>query len=158
MTKSAIWDLRVGFGGNGNSSLKNPFLDGYCLTEGPFSMLEAAYIGPEYKPHCLSRGFESGENLAKLGESLKPEAVEQVLSLPDYDAFNIGLENGPHLAIPKIIAGDFQYFSAPNGMVFSFGRDLVCWKTNLAVLRSCILFASHTDRSYMVDVAADQFS
>lgn len=121
MTKSPILDDTNGFGGNGNASIKEPFLDGYCMTEGPFSRLEMPYIGADYKPHCLSRGFPSPEKLARLGQELRPEALEQVLRLPDYESFNLGLEKGPHLAVPKIIRGDFQYFTAPNGSCPSLG-------------------------------------
>ena len=115
MTRSPILDDTNGFGGNGNASIKEPFLEGYCLTEGPFSRLETFYIGADYKPHCLSRGFPSPEKLARLSQDLRPEALEKLLSLTDYESFNLGLEKGPHLAMPKIIRGDFQYFTAPNG-------------------------------------------
>lgn len=115
MTESPILDCATGFGGNGNVSLKEPFLDGYCLTDGPFGRLEMPYIGADYKPHCLSRGFPTDEKAARLSQSLRPEALEGILSVLDYESLNSGLENGPHLAVPKIIRGDFQYFTAPNG-------------------------------------------
>lgn len=121
MTKSPILDNTNGFGGNGNATIKEPFLDGYCLTEGPFSRLQMPYLGADYKPLCLSRGFPSPGKLARLGQELGPEALEKVLSLPDYESFNLGLEKGPHLAMPKIIRGDFQYFTAPNGLCPSVG-------------------------------------
>lgn len=108
-------DYGTGFGGDGNASIKEPFLDGYCLTQGPFSRLKSPYVGADYRPHCLSRRFEDGEKLAKLSEAVKPSALKSILDLSDYKSFNLGLEDGPHLAVPKIIHGDFQYFTAPNG-------------------------------------------
>ncbi|KAK4694932.1 hypothetical protein P7C71_g2727, partial [Lecanoromycetidae sp. Uapishka_2] len=118
VAKSPILDNANGFGGDGNASLKVPFLNGYCLTEGPFSRLDMAYIGADYNPHCLSRGFPSRKKRARMGHDLGPEALEKLLNLPDYESFNLGLENGPHLALPKIIRGDFQYFTAPNDPLF----------------------------------------
>lgn len=73
------------------------------------------YIGADYKPHCLSRGFPTDKQVARLSQSLRPEALEGILSVLDYESLNSALENGPHLAVPKIIRGDFQYFTAPNG-------------------------------------------
>lgn len=131
ITKSPVLDYTNGFGGNGNTSIKEPFLDGFCLTEGPFSRLEMPYIGADYKPHCLSRGFPNREKLARLGQDLRPEALGKVLSLTDYESFNLGLENGPHLAVPKMIRGDFQYFTAPNGLCSSgykrYVGKLILW-------------------------------
>ena len=121
MTNSPIFDKTIGFGGNGNVPIQGPFRPGYCLTEGPFGRLEVSYIGDEYKPHCLSRGFPRPEKVARLGQDLGPEALQKILSLREYDSFNLGLEKGPHLAVPKIIGGDFQYFTAPNGLLPPLG-------------------------------------
>lgn len=111
-----MWDNKDGFGGNGDSSIGDPFFQGYCVVDGPFAKLQVLYVGADFKPHCLSRGFEGGQKLARLGQGLKPEVLEEVLSLPDYEAFNLGLEDGPHLNIPKIIHGDFKFFTAPYGV------------------------------------------
>lgn len=154
VTKSPVWDLEEGFGGNGNVSIKEPLLDGYCLTQGPFSRLEVPYIGADYKPHCLSRRFQSGEKLARLGQALAPQAVESVLNLSDYESFNLALEDGPHLAVPKIIRGDFQYFTAPNGLsIWSLSN---CRRTDLIALRPLVHSPPHATRSFMVDMAADR--
>lgn len=115
MTESPILDCATSFGGNGNVSLKEPFLDGYCLTDGPFGSLEMPYIGADYKPQCLSRGFPNYKKAARLSHGLRPEALEGILSLLDYESLNSGLENGPHLAVPKIVRGNFQFLTAPNG-------------------------------------------
>ena len=39
-----------------------------------------------------------------------------MLEKADYDSFNIGLELGPHNAIPKTVRGDFYRVTAPYGM------------------------------------------
>ena len=105
-----------GFGGNRNvgATPGRPFCNGYCLSTGPFANLQVLYVSPDYRPHCLSRGLESGTRLARLGESLKPEKMKGFF-LSDFEAFNLGLEDGPHLTIPKIIQGDFTLFTAPCG-------------------------------------------
>ena len=85
------------------------------MADGPFAELEVLYTGADYKPHCLSRGFQGGEKLARLGQGLKPEVLKEVLGQPSYEEFNLGLEDGPHLIIPKCIRGDFTLFTAPYG-------------------------------------------
>lgn len=112
---SPVWDESVGFGGNGNRSLGDPVFKAHCVDQGPFAKLEVPYFEDIYKPHCLLRGFESGESLAELGAEFKPEALDRLLLTNDYNAFNLGLENGPHIAIPKSINGDFSLHTAPFG-------------------------------------------
>ena len=121
MTNSPILEDTNGFGGNGNPNIQGSFRHGHCLTEGPFKGLGVSYLGDKYKPHCLSRDFPRTEKVARRGQALGPEAVGKVMSLRDYESFNLGLEKGPHLAMPKIIRGDFQYFTAPNGLCPSLG-------------------------------------
>ncbi|KAL9005489.1 MAG: hypothetical protein Q9188_001726 [Gyalolechia gomerana] len=115
ITLSPVWDESVGFGGNGNRSLGDPVFKAHCVDQGPFAKLEVPYFEDIYKPHCLLRGFESGESLAELGAEFKPEALDRLLLTNDYNAFNLGLENGPHIAIPKSINGDFSLHTAPFG-------------------------------------------
>lgn len=38
-----------------------------------------------------------------------------LLLSPDYNGLNLGLEHGPHVAIPKSINGDFSLHTAPFG-------------------------------------------
>ena len=92
MTKSPVLDHTNGFGANGNASIKEPFLDGYRLTEGPFSRLEMPYIGADYKPHCLSCGFPSPERLARLGQDLRPEAV--ITTAREWNHFHFAVAPG----------------------------------------------------------------
>lgn len=94
-----------------------PIFGGYCVTEGPFAGLEVPYFEHIYQPHCLTRGFESGERLISLRGDLKPEALNKLLQLSDYNSFNLGLENGPHVAIPRSVNGDFSLHTAPAGNI-----------------------------------------
>ena len=115
ITKSPIWDADFGFGGNGDPNVGELILDGHCVTDGPFSDLIIPYLDAEYIPHCLSRGFENGRELAGNGSRFSPEALEALLRVDDYEAFNLGLEDGPHVAIPRSIRGDFSLLTAPSG-------------------------------------------
>jgi len=73
------------------------------------------YLDAEYTPHCLSRGFEHGHELAEHGTWFNPAALEALLRVNDYETFNLGLEDGPHIAIPRSIRGDFLLLTAPSG-------------------------------------------
>ena len=115
ITKSPVWDDASGFGGNGNASIGDRIENGHCVTTGPFARLEVLYLGDDNITHCLSRGFEHSSALQTLGRNLQPAKVEKLLLQNDYESFNLGLEDGPHLSIPKIIRGDFAFFTAPNG-------------------------------------------
>ena len=74
------------------------------------------YLGADSMPHCLSRGFKSGQELVEKGSWVKPAALEALLRGDDYEAFNLGLEDSAHNALPLIIRGDFSLFTAPSGM------------------------------------------
>ena len=89
---------------------------GHCVTDGPFAHFEIPYLDAVYRPHCLSRGFENGSELAKHGTWFNPAALETLLGVDEYDAFNLGLEDGPHIAIPRSIRGDFSLLTAPSGV------------------------------------------
>jgi tyrosinase len=116
VTKAPIWDSESGFGSDGESSMsQGAILNGYCVNDGPFQNLEIPYLDEKYYPHCLSRGFLSGDDLLEQSENLSTHKIEEVLSLNDYNEFNLGLENGPHLAIPRSIRGDFSLLTAPSG-------------------------------------------
>ena len=93
-----------------------PILNGHCIDNGPFAQLEVLYLAGDYQPHCLSRGFEHGQELARLSRGLRPESLEDLLLKPNYEDFNLGLEEGPHLSVPRIVRGDFTAFTAPSGM------------------------------------------
>ena len=116
VTKAPVWDPENGFGGNGDPDVGESIVKGHCVTDGPFAMLEVLYLKSELKPHCLSRGFESGTALAQLGQGLRPQVLEDLLAMGDYETFNLGLEDGPHISIPRSIRGDFSLFTAPYGM------------------------------------------
>ena len=116
LIRSPIWDNYTGFGGNGNSSDDKSVAYGYCVTDGPFARLTALIWGVEDKPHCFSRGFANHDKVKKFGLRVSPQALEKMLEKADYDSFNIGLELGPHNAIPKTVRGDFYRVTAPYGM------------------------------------------
>lgn len=114
ITTSPIWAIDTGFGGNGNTSHGAAVFQAYCVTEGPFAYLHVPYFENIYRPHCLLRGFD--QNLTNFRDALKPESLQDLLLSQDYDKLNLGLENGPHVAIPKSINGDFSLHTAPFGI------------------------------------------
>jgi len=113
VTMSPVWDIKTGFGGNGNVGVGSPVFKAHCVTEGPFANLEVPYYEDIYEPHCLLRGFD--ENLEDFRLELHPETLMKLLLSPDYRSINLGLEHGPHVAIPKSINGDFSIHTAPFG-------------------------------------------
>ena len=116
MTKAPVWDMELGFGGDGNASDVESVAYGHCVTDGPFGRLELMNYGQETKPHCLSRGFLDDANArGELGKAVGPEALEGLLRKDDYSEFNLGLEMGAHNSVPFVVRGDFYKFTAPNG-------------------------------------------
>jgi tyrosinase len=90
---------------------------GHCVQDGPFSDLQVQYYNKDWKPHCLSRGFLTGDLLNYFGtQRLQGGTIAAVLEEPDYYRFLLKLEDGPHSAIPITVRGDFSRFTAPNGM------------------------------------------
>ena len=153
ITNAPVWDDMSGFGSNGNTSNIESTMKGYCVDSGPFANLQVLYLDSRLSQHCLSRGFESGETLTALGQHLRPEALEDLMEIPDYNTFNLMLEDGPHDAVPRSIRGDFSLFTAPYGKVL-----LVPFHTDLHLLTPCsrsgILPSPHPARPALVDLAA----
>ena len=118
IASSPVWNVETGFGGNGNFSVGHPVLKAHCVTEGPFAGLEVLYFENIYQPHCLLRGFDKPPKSFR--RELQPKALLKLLLSPDYDSINLGLEHGPHNAIPRSINGDFSLQMAP------FGKNLPC--------------------------------
>ena len=114
ITHAPIWDVNLGFGGDGDEKDLES-IHGHCVTDGPFARLKVLYVEKFPYPHCLSRGFATGENLTRFSAALEPEALDELLRTPDYAAFNLGVEDGPHLSIPRSIHGDFSTVTAPAG-------------------------------------------
>ena len=112
-----VWDLEHGFSGNGRESSEPSlyFPRTHCVEDGRFGNMQVARAGPVLISHCLTRDFGSGEPIANLSQLLRPEAVEELLLEDDYFRFTLRFENGPHVAIPKFILGDFRLSTSPNG-------------------------------------------
>ena len=115
-SQSPVWDAETGFGGDGGVDSPRSVGQGRCVADGPFAGLQALYSNLRYRPHCLSRGFPSERELARWTRAFRPEAVKKVMAIREYRDFYLELENGPHLAIPYSIRGDFYRFTAPYGM------------------------------------------
>ena len=114
VTQAPVWDTILGFGGDGNDKDLES-IHGHCVTDGPFARLKVLYVEKFPYPHCLSRGFALGDNLTRFSAALEPTALDELLRTPDYAAFNLGMEEGPHLSIPRSIHGDFSTVTAPAG-------------------------------------------
>ena len=78
-------------------------------------MTKVPFLDSEIHPHCLSRGFETGDAMLEHGRWFSPLALEKLLMLRDYESFLLALEHGPHNAIPRSIRGDFLLLTAPFG-------------------------------------------
>ncbi|MCJ1396714.1 hypothetical protein MMC18_009606 [Xylographa bjoerkii] len=113
-----VWDSDTGFGGSGGADAPDSVGEGTCVTDGPFAGLQELYWNLQYHPHCLSRGFPPDKVLARWTSNLRPEVVEQIMAMKEYEEFYLALENGPHLAIPYSVRGDFYAFTAPNDPIF----------------------------------------
>ncbi|MDI1484948.1 MAG: hypothetical protein OHK93_000082 [Ramalina farinacea] len=103
-------------GSDGDVTAGEPLFNAQCVSDGPFAGLEVLYFEDIYRPHCLLRGFD--KRLVEFRDALRPEALQELLSATDYRSLNLGLENGPHIAIPKSVNGDFSLHSAPADPVF----------------------------------------
>lgn len=114
VTLAPVWDTILGFGGDGNEKDLES-VHGHCVTDGPFARLKVLYVEKFPYPHCLSRGFAKGENLTRYSAALKPAALDELLHTPNHATFNLGVEDGPHLSIPRSIHGDFSTVTAPAG-------------------------------------------
>ncbi|KAH8724982.1 hypothetical protein GQ44DRAFT_772714 [Phaeosphaeriaceae sp. PMI808] len=104
ITAAPIWAAEDGFGSNGHPSegLEKAINGGYCVQDGPFRHFSVPYLDKSYWPHCLTRGFLTGDELKNKSQLLAPDVLEGLLDMEDYSSFNLGLENGPHNVIPQI--------------------------------------------------------
>ena len=115
-TESPVWGSPDGFGGNGDaSSTKEGVSHGNCVTDGPFANFQVPWVNRKVRPHCLSRGFLEGENLTHYGEWFQPSAVNSLMEKENYEEFFLGVEDGPHIAVPRSVRGDFAVLTAPSG-------------------------------------------
>lgn len=122
LARSPLWDADNGFGANGVEE-RPGVVRGNCVVDGPFASTDRYWIDFDNgtlvnRPHCLSRGFASGEARSYLQRVLKPTFVESLLDAPTYDSFFATFENTTHNAIPSFIGGDFAMPTAPNDPVF----------------------------------------
>jgi tyrosinase len=117
ITKASVWDDELGFGGDGNTSDPTTSINGSCVTTGPFARLQVPVVKINSHPHCLSRKFARGEDLIRfVGKAIRPAAIEDLLRLSDYMAFNLGLEYNAHRSIPRGVLGDFSGYTARAGL------------------------------------------
>jgi tyrosinase len=101
------------------------------VTDGPFAHLEVLYVERYPYPHCLSRDFARGEALQNFSRAIRPAALNELLKIKDYETFNLAVEDGPHLSIPRFVHGDFSTITAPAGKSWSFPLlCLVCGGTH----------------------------
>ncbi|EFY95267.2 putative domain, di-copper centre [Metarhizium robertsii ARSEF 23] len=125
LAQSPIWSTS-GFGSDGTSTGERGVGNGHCVTDGPFANStrnwQAEEIGSQFKisrnPHCLSRGFQTGDAKKKLQARVTPESIISILEQDSYAEFFKKLEDHAHNAIPQFIRGDFLLQTAPNDPVF----------------------------------------
>jgi tyrosinase len=121
---SPVWDLENGFGGNGEQTQGTMALyDGTCVRRGPFANTTRHWISKANghgfdilaNPHCLSRGFEIGQQKTRFEDRITPDAINEVLKQSTYMEFLNRLEVKAHNSIPQFVRGDFFALTAPNG-------------------------------------------
>ena len=139
VTQAPVWDNILGFGGDGDEKDLES-VHGHCVTDGPFARLQVLYVEKFPYPHCLSRGFARGDNLTRFSAALEPRALDELLRTPDYATFNLGVEDGPHLSIPRSVHGDFSTVTAPAGLSHSHG--LISVSTDLIQIQ-CSFSITH---------------
>jgi tyrosinase len=129
LTTAPVWSSDLGFGTDGNATDLES-IHGHCVTDGPFANLEVLYVEKYPYLHCLSRDFARGEALLNFSQAIRPAALHELLKIEDYETFNLAVENGPHLSIPRFVHGDFSTITAPAGESRSFSC-LFClfWKS-----------------------------
>ncbi|KAM0268960.1 hypothetical protein ACHAPA_004560 [Fusarium lateritium] len=128
LATSPVFDSNGGFGGNGSSasSAQPELFGGYCVMDGPFANAtrhwQSKSNGHGFEilrnPHCLSRGFQSGEKKLKLEDRVTIAAINSVLTIPAYEEFVDALEVQAHNSTPQFVQGDFYGLTAPNDPVF----------------------------------------
>ncbi|KAG8670411.1 hypothetical protein FPOAC2_09773 [Fusarium poae] len=122
--KSAIWDAKTGFGGNGSPNRTESINNGRdvrkCLDDGPFKDLHPEYLGTKRDPHCLSRNWNDGtSNIGNMfSDAYTPETVKKVQAVDNYDEYRYTLEGGPHGAIHSSIGGDMVPNTSPSDPLF----------------------------------------
>jgi hypothetical protein len=65
-------------------------------------------------------------------DRVRPDVVRELLNVDNYEAFNLGIEHGPHLAMPRGVLGDILKNTAPYGQ--SLHRIIFfcsCWRASL---------------------------
>ncbi|TGO44322.1 hypothetical protein BOTNAR_0861g00040 [Botryotinia narcissicola] len=106
---SPVWDSQRGFGGDGKSSDESTVGQGStpsCVIDGPFAGLEAMFYGEDYRPHCLSRGFSTGESLRELSELIRPDVLGEIMQEKEFKNFAERLEKNAH----RFVSGNPVFF------------------------------------------------
>lgn len=163
LRSSPVWDTQTGFGGDGDPGGDVVTHNGRCVRSGPFADMVRAYSATSsghshhsdhvnLQPHCLSRGFATGDLLEKIRPLISPQTVSDTLKQRDYFSFFAKFETGSHNAIPQFIHGDFLTFTAPNGMLPTPLSSL--HDADGCICRSYLLATSYSDRSFVVALAA----
>jgi tyrosinase len=111
-----VFDDESGFGGDGDENGEVTVGNGRCVTSGPFVDLKALYYDDQYQPHCLSRGFAKGTELAELTRLIQPESIDEVMQEKEFAHFAHKLESRAHKFISHSIRGDFSKYTGPYGI------------------------------------------
>ena len=102
-----------GFGGDGNTTRETTVGEGRCITNGLFARLEAMFYDAKYQPHCFSRGFSNGDEMAELTKLVQPEVLEELMRELDFGSFTPEMERRAHHFISRSIRGDFSKYPNP---------------------------------------------
>jgi len=115
---SPIFDLQLGFGGDGRFGEEENASNGTCVADGPFSHYIGLYVNDDYAPHCLSRQFGEGFFIKDTSQSpYRPEVVQRLLSAPTFEAFTEGIYE-LHDDVHDGVGGDLRLNTSPYDPLF----------------------------------------
>lgn len=116
MPSAPVWDAEGGFGGDGQRDTPITVGEGHCVRDGPFANFEAKYFGEEQISHCLSRGFAPDSHLARIGEPVSPDALEELRrTAVKFSEYAPELERRAHTFMRDGVRGDFRAYTGPYG-------------------------------------------
>jgi hypothetical protein len=96
--------------------------NGRCIKDGPFRQSQRLYFDNSVLPHCISRAFrhfQTGKNGTLFGGWFHPAHVRHVRNSSDLETFGGLVERSFHNVLHDGVRGDFESYSAANGMLVS---------------------------------------
>lgn len=77
------------------------------------------FYGEDYQPHCLSRGFATGDSSQELSDLIRPDVIDEIMQEKEFRGFSERLEHNAHHFVQGSIRGDFSRYTGPYGKSLS---------------------------------------